>query len=132
MNVLTKLDMKIALWKIEAKKLKDSKAMEMKLRKEICTEIFENKQSKFKTEYKDLKLESNTTLKLDETMWEIYKQTIDRDCVELMAVQYKPALVAAVMKEIDEDSKFWDLITEQPAAPTIKINEKKEAFITLG
>lgn len=135
MNINSQLDVKIQRWKIEQKILKESKALEMKLRKEICTEIFENKQGKFKTEYKDLKLESKVTIKLDEERWEIYKNSPDLDPNVLNAVKDKPTLVMSAMKNIDEDSKFWNLISEHPAAPAITIikNKKKnEAFITLA
>jgi hypothetical protein len=118
---------KIETWSDLESALKKMKADEMKLRKEICEEVFKGRQGQF-TEKVDighsiLTASSKTTLSLDEEILENIWGDLDE--LEQSCIKFKPNLLKTPLAKISEKSELWDCIVEKPSAPTLSIKDKK-------
>ena len=120
-----KVAQKIQEWQDVESDMKVLKALELKLRKEICEELFEGRQGTFTvsdtifvegTNGIKVTASSKTTMALDEEMLdELALTDIEEQCIK-----YKASLVKSALNELDVDSPLWDCITEKPATPGLK------------
>lgn len=112
-------------WLAASKKLKEAKAEEIKLRKEICTELFGTKEGEFTEKQEDkvfsIKGTSKITTSLDqEKLIELAKdELLDQDDVDCFTQVYK--MSEAKVKKRPKESNLWKAIEQKPATPTLEI-----------
>lgn len=121
------LQEKIEAWAQLDSALKKIKSDELKIRKEICTEVFKGRQGAF-TEKVDIghsviTASSKTTLSIDEELLENIWDELDDD--ERACIKYKPSILKTNLKVISDESEIYDCITEKPATPSLTIKQKK-------
>ena len=110
-------------WLELSDRLKALKAKEMKMRKELCAEIFEGKfgamKETFTSDNMKVVAENTVTYKLDiagvSSVWE------DLSTMQKTAVRWKPELILAQYKALVEPGILQECVTIQPAAPTLKV-----------
>jgi len=115
---------KYAEWLSMATRLKTLKNAEMKLRKELCAEIFEGKVNETKKTFKfegyEITANNAVTYKLDAEGIEAVWEELPPD--EKQVIQWKPALILAAYKKLPSyDCMVHDYVTISPAAPTLKV-----------
>ena len=122
-------DIQISNWITAKANLDHYKALEMNLRKEICSELFQGQQGRFKvTEHLpqwDVVANSNTTMKVDEEILNgLAEQDLltqeDMDCFE------RKLSIKAALRKRPSDSQVWFAVTESPATPTLKVTPRGE------
>jgi hypothetical protein len=107
--------------------LKQLKEKEMKLRKELCEDMFDGKVGRFVVtkdtpDYK-VKATSKVTTQLDEdVLKDMYD---DLSEIERAAVKFKPSLVAKQYNKLSVESMLHEAVIQKPATPTLKIDFKK-------
>lgn len=108
-------------------KLQDIKEQEMKLRKELCENLFNGKVGRFVVtdkfpEFK-AKATSKVTTSLDEdVLKEMYEELSE---LEQAAIKFKPTLVAKQYNKLPLTSLLHEAVIQKPATPTLKIDFKK-------
>ncbi len=116
---------KYADWLQKSLELKDLKAAEMKLRKELCTEIFGGKvgkmRKKFMSDEFEVTAENSVAKKVDkEALTEMWDELSE---LEKAAIKWDPSLVAAGYKIVGENSILHECVTTKPTTPTLKVRE---------
>lgn len=113
-------------WMKVSQKLKELKAEEQALRKELCSILFDNQSGEFKTstetEHLVVVAESKVTRNIDATA--LTTMLSDLTDQERKAINYKPNLVLREYRKLPEDSKLHSVIIERPAMPTLDVTIK--------
>lgn len=119
---------KVQAWtEIEAK-MKQLKSQEMKMRKEICDELFQGRVGTFTVneELKKLGIKltaaSKTTLSLDKEELENMVLTPAQEA----CIKYTPSLLKTGLDNLEEDDELFSIITEKAAAPSLKATALKD------
>lgn len=113
-------------WLELSNKLKKTKADELKMRKELCADIFgmtpAPAKKKFVTESGyEVKAESNVNHKLDkDVVNQLFKDFTDAD---KNALKFIPDLVMKFYKTLPEDSILHEAVTVNPSTPTLKVEK---------
>lgn len=133
----------IQQWLFIKSQLDTSKEGEMKLRKEICTEVFKVRTGKFTEKLEQdgfkIKATSNVNVKFDSespTVIDLLEQLNSIDAkqallnaigffdptnAECLCVKIKIELSKTALKLISDESSIYDMIIEEPATPTLEI-----------
>jgi len=103
--------------------LKTLKAKELKLRKELCVDIFDGRvgveKKKFTEDGFNINAENKVTYKLDpDSTTMMFSEFTDGD---REAIKWKPELKMKEYKKISEGSLLHECITIKPATPTLKV-----------
>jgi len=109
-------------------RLKTLKAKEMRVRKELCNEIFEGQTGALKKKFEEdgykIQAESGVGYKIDEAslkaMWEEITET------EAEVIDWKPALKLAAYKKLPTHMLIHECVTSKPSAPTLKVIKIEE------
>ena len=118
------MEKKLKKWYELSQKVKELKAKEQRLRREICEEMFDGKLGEFAVgrEYGNysVKATSRVTRSIDETVLESIEE--DLTAQELSCIKRKASLVLASYKKLPGDSLLYEAITEKPAMPSLKLD----------
>lgn len=113
---------KVLEWMKLAADLKNLKAKEMELRKELCEEVLGDKvkgTDHLIVEGLDLAATGKVNTTLDpemlQSIWNDLSQK-ERDCIV-----HKPSLVAKNYKDLDGTSTLHQAVTTKPGAPSLKV-----------
>jgi hypothetical protein len=118
-------------WNIAKNKLDKFKELEMRLRLEVCGELFIGKKpGKFtiKKNIEGLEVKAVATVNVSvdpkglEAVWDNLTP-LEKSCIS-----HKPKLVPKQLKQLlidDPKSKLFELITSKPGAPTLTIIEEE-------
>jgi hypothetical protein len=103
--------------------LKQLKADEMRLRKEICAEILANKTPPCKTKanFGIIIVEAAMTVthNIDEAA--LQSMVTELTPEERNAIKYKPSLLLRPYKQLSPESILHDAVVVRPNAPTLKV-----------
>jgi len=119
-------------WKQLSSDLKELKAKEMKMRKELCYEMFKGEQGQIKIKH-EFEFENTTFLavadgkigyKLDESLVnQMFSEFSDE---EKNVLNFKPVLKLAAYKQLRADALLHDAVTTVQAAPTLSVEIIKQ------
>lgn len=111
-------------WLRLSKAFKVLKAKELKLRKELCQDLFRGKvppnKLKFITENNfSVEAEAGMGTKLDTVMVnQIYKELSD---TEKNALKYTPELIMKYYNKLPDNCLLKEAVTTKPSTPTLKV-----------
>jgi hypothetical protein len=118
---------KIGRWHTLAQQLKEIKAEEMQLRKEICGHILQNKvppcSDVLTFSGSDTILEAKQTVSHNIDEAALQSMVGDLDLEERNCIKYKPSLVLRPYKKLPDTSILHDAVIVKPSAPTLKVKE---------
>ena len=114
-------------WIALQKALKEIKEKEMRLRKEICYEIFKSDSPPISKRVQtgnfivDAKMDVNFSI--DESILsQIFDELTDQDRA---SIKFKPGLKLKEYKALPKESLLHEAIIEKPSAPTLKVKERE-------
>lgn len=115
--------MSIKKWHEMSIKLKELKAEEMKLRKDICADILQGLafpcRKTVEIDGLEVKAENNVSYAMDEAaLNQVYAELTLED---RGAFKYKPSLVMATYKKLPESSLLHEIVTSKPTSPILKV-----------
>lgn len=108
-------------------KLQNVKEQEMKLREELCENLFNGKVGRFVVTDKfpdfNIKATSKVTTALDEDILKDMYEDLSE--LEQAAIKFKPSLVAKQYNKLPAESLLHEAVIQKPATPTLKIDFKR-------
>lgn len=115
-------------WLAMSNRLKDLKAKEMKVRKELCIDIFKDSPSLNKKKFRDgdylVEAVIGTSYKVDsQALQAMYDELTE---AEEEVLTWTPSLKMAAYNKLPADCLIHECVTSKPAAPTLKVTLKKE------
>lgn len=106
--------------------VKELKAKEIKIRRELCAELFGGRVGEFTVKRDNpiyvLSAKSDVNRNIDETALLIMMDDLTDQ--ERRCIKFSPKLVLGEYRKLDDDSKLHEVISESPAMPTLKIDIK--------
>lgn len=124
------MDEKYLKWLKTYSAYKKLEAEELKLRKEICYDILQNRTPpitiiKLSDNNKwRLKTRQSVRYNIDEPVFTVIKDSLSIQ--EKRAIKHKPTLKLKEYKQLPEDSLLHQAIIEKPTTPELKITEVKK------
>ena len=113
----------VLTWLSLSQRLKDLKAEEASLRRQLCSELFEGKEGEFKTQLKLGSVvvtgKSSVNRKIDQAVLNTIIDELSDE--ERMCIRYKPELELKSYRKLPENSLLHECITESPAMPTLDV-----------
>lgn len=119
------LEAKSRLWVWVEDQMKKFKSSEMKLRKEICNEIFDGEEGKFTKKQKfpdsgfELSATSKVNVKFDNDILNDIVDDLDDDEEECLKRSIAP--VISGLNKLYDSSILWRAVEEKPATPELKV-----------
>lgn len=115
---------KYLVWRQMSIKLKALKAEEMKMRKELCIEIFDGQLGEATKKFEidegyTVHAKSGVSHKLDERLVnQMFNEFSEED---KNALKFKPSLKLREYKKLGDDSLLHEAVEVKPSAPTLKV-----------